>query len=249
MPTCKGARLKIERANKHIEELETCIELLKKRLVCRAHVDPNTGREFIKCDFEGVNGRDLPENLALIIGDAIHNLKSALDYVWQETITRLVPSGNWKRTRFPSFAKREELEAALRELKIDISAPNFFAFLLDDIEPHDRGNFAIRTVHKLDLRDKHRLLIPVVHYSSIGNIKVEENGEIWPGFTWMTTDPLPHFVNFKKGIHVKEPGSASFSVMFEYGDAGAETRATETLGIYSRFILEIVELFEAFAEG
>ncbi len=77
---------------------------------------------------------------------------------------------------------------------------------------------------------------------------MEENGEIWPGSTWTTTHSLPHSVNFKRGIHVKEPGRASFSVMFQDGDAGTETRAVETLRLYSRFALEIVELFETFTE-
>jgi hypothetical protein len=46
MPICKGARLKIKRAYKHIAELEACIDSLRKRLVATAHIDANSGREL-----------------------------------------------------------------------------------------------------------------------------------------------------------------------------------------------------------
>lgn len=250
MSTYKGARLKIKRADKHIAEAESTIGILKDRLVCTANVNPETGGEFIKCDFKETSDRDSFDELATVIGDAIHNLKCALDHAWLETATRLIPTRNWERTKFPCFLERNELEAALRKLQIDTSSPNFFNLILNDIKPYDRGDFAIRTIHELDLRDKHRLLIPVVHYSSIGRIYLEdESGMLHKGETWGTTQPLPHFVPFIRGLHVKEPGSASFEVMFQYGSAERETRAVDTLRLYSQHISRVVELLEEFRES
>lgn len=54
MPVCKGARLKIKRANEHIADIQSCVNSLKERLLCTAHVNPDTGLEFIKCDFASV---------------------------------------------------------------------------------------------------------------------------------------------------------------------------------------------------
>jgi hypothetical protein len=42
MTICIGARRKIARANKHIADLESCIDSLKKRLVVSVHVNPDT---------------------------------------------------------------------------------------------------------------------------------------------------------------------------------------------------------------
>ena len=249
MPICKGARLKIERANHHITDIELRIDGLEKRLIVTAQVDANTGYEFIKCDFTDIKDRNAAEALAIVLGDAIHNLKCALDHVWFETVNRVIPSGDWKRTKFPVYPTADTLKDALERLKINISTPNFFSFIVGKIQPYDAGNFSIRAIHQIDTRDKHSLLIPVMHYSSIGDIYVEDqHRHVTKGSTWGTTDPLPHFVTFERGLHIKNPGSASFNVMFEYGNAGRETRMMDTLRFYSQDILAVVGLFEQFIE-
>jgi hypothetical protein len=251
MPICKGARLKIKRANKHIADLETCIDRLKERLVATAHVDTNSECEYIKCDFAGTEEIEVLEDLSAIIGDAVHNLKCALDHVWFETVKRLIPSGSWEKSKFPIYPTIGGLEHALRkqEIQIDISAPNFFRFIIGQIKPYDGGDWAIRPVHKLDIRDKHRLLIPVNHYSSIGDIYVEDQyGETHRGDTYGTAQ-LPYYVNFEPGLHIKDPGGPSFDVMFQEGDAGTETRAVDTLRYYCAHVLMIVKLFEEFTEA
>jgi hypothetical protein len=248
MPTCKGARLKIKRANHHIAELETCIDGLKKRLVATAHVDADSGLEYIKCEFTGIEESEVLENLAAIIGDAVHNMKCALDHVWFETVRRLIPSVNWGQGKFPAYPTEDRLEGELRNLQIDVFSPDFFRFLVGQIKPYDTGDWAIRPVHKLDIRDKHRLLIPVIHYSSISGINIEDQyGEIHKGDTFGTSQ-IPFYVNFVRELHVKDPGRASLAVMFQDGDAGKESRAVDTLRAYCNHIFMIVKLFEEFVE-
>ncbi len=120
-------------------------------------------------------------------------------------------------------------------------------------------------MHKLDIRDKHRLLIPVINYFSIGDIYVEDQyGETHKGDTWGTSQ-LPFYVNFERGLHIKDPGRASFAVMFQMGDDSrpamevarlctgdvqlsppdkTETRAVDTLHYYCAHVLRVVKLFE-----
>lgn len=245
MPLYKGARLKVKRANKHIVDMEVVIDLLKERLLVAAHVNAEGGYEYIKCDFATPADREALDEISVILGDAIHNLKCALDHAWLETVKRLMPSKDWARTKFPSYAFRNELEMALRRMTIDVGAPRLFLLLMDNIKPYDGGDYFIRTVHALDLQDKHRLLIPVVHYSSIGDIVVKnQSGNLVHGSTWGTTDPLPHFVEFARGLHIENPGSASFEVMFQYGNAGRETRAVDSLRFYSQSVLLAVGQLE-----
>ena len=248
MPICKGARLKIKRANMHIAELESCISGLKERLAVSAHINTSSGCEYIECAFAELDDREAREELAGIIGDAIHNLKCALDHVWLETVCRLIPNGDWRRAKFPAYPTANNLETALRKLKIDLATPNFFNFLLGDVKPYRGGNFAIWPVHKLDIRDKHRLLIPVIHYSSIGDIELEDqNGETHRGST-APASFMPQFAEFKRGLHIRNPGSATFEVMFEDEDLADETEALTTLGFYTEDVLKIVELLEQFVE-
>jgi len=249
MPICKGARLKIKRANKHIADIETSIGVLEKGLVVTIGVEPNTGCEFIKCDFAEIDHRETFDDLPTGIGDAIHNLKCALDHVWVETLTRIIPSEDWSASKFPVFPTRDEVERALSNPKKNIStlAPELFRFVLNEIQPYSSGNFAIRTVHELDIEDKHRLLIPIGHYFSIGGIRVESKGEIWPGGTLRTDIPFPHFLEFEQGIHIKNPGRPTFAVMIQYGDLGEEVRVVDTLKIFSRLIAAVVERFERFS--
>jgi hypothetical protein len=150
---------------------------------------------------------------------------------------------------FPVFPACNHLETALRKLEIDTATPKFFDFLMREIKPYEGGDLAIRPIHVMDKGDKHRLLTPIIHYSALGDIRVEQNGEIFEGFTHATTLPPPAYVGpFERGIHVKDPGRASLAVMFQEGNNRNETRAVDTLRIYSHYILQIVKLFEEFVE-
>jgi hypothetical protein len=242
------ARNKVTWADHHIADIESRIDSLKKCLVVTSHVNPNTGCEFIKCNFTEPQGTFVDE-LALRLGDAVHNLHCALDHSWFQTVTRLIPSGDWRRTKFPVYPSVDSLETALRKIKIDVSTPNFFKFILGDIQPYSGGNVAIRPIHKLDTRDKHSLVIPVVHYMSIGHIYLKDKqGKIVEANTWGTIEPLPHHVEFERGLHIEEPGSATFEIMFEQGDTGHHMGMIETLRFYSHHVLMIVELLEKFRE-
>lgn len=249
MPIYETARNKVAWANHHILEIESRIDGLKKNLVVTAHVDANAGCEFIQCAFAEPTEFTFVDELALRLGDAIHNLKCALDHAWFQTVTRLIPTGDWRRAKFPVYPTPDGLKNALVKLEIDIPTPNFFKFLIGEIQPYDGGNFSIRPVHLLNRRDKHSLLIPVVHYSSIGDIYVkDQRGELQKGQTWATDQPLPHRVTFPPGFHIEKPGSATFNVMFKYGSAGNETRMVDTLRVYLRDVLMIVKLLEKFRE-
>jgi hypothetical protein len=244
----RDARLKIDRANKHISDLDVRIRVLADSDIATVEINLDGGNEVIKHDFGDITGI---AEIALVAGDAVHNLKCALDYAWVETIRKLVPSAVSKFAKFPVYPTMEDLEAALREKKIDISSPSLFRLMLDEIKPFDEGNFAIWPVHKLDIRDKHRLLIPIIYYSSINGIETENKitGEISrAGFTMATTQQPPLFIPIPPHLHVKKEGRISTNVMFEYGIPGREYRVLDSLFLHSRYILKVVETLEAFLE-
>jgi hypothetical protein len=238
------ARLKIDWAEHHIARLNTRIELLEQSDVGTIEIHPKFGNEVIKHDIVDRKGRDA---LALIAGDAFHNLKSALDYAWIETITKLAPSVLGKFAKFPVYPTRDALEAALRGNGIDRAPRDLFKVIVSEIQPYATGNHAIWPIHRLNIRDKHRLLIPTILYSSVSDIETQdETGEISPGgFTGGTHQEPPWYIPMPIGIKVNNKGKVSIAVSFDYGNEGHETIFADTLSMYSQPILGIVETLEA----
>jgi len=74
------ALLKIERADKHITDLESIVSSLPDRDVISTEIDPKTGGSSIKHHIPGLDG--ILTDLSLIAGDAVHNLRVSLDYAW-----------------------------------------------------------------------------------------------------------------------------------------------------------------------
>ncbi len=244
MGNFSGARLKIEWANHHIARLTSRIKLFHESCTSSVEINPELGNEVIKHDIPCGDAR---RDIALIAGDAFHNLKCALDYAWIETITKLAPNALGKFAKFPVYPTYDDLEAALRGNGIDRASDELFRVMLSDIEPYAGGNVAVWSVHRLNIRDKHRLLIPVFFYSSIRGIETEdETGISKNGFTFGTHQEPPWYVPMPAGTHVKKNGKLSFSVMFKYGKAEDEAAHAEEIPVYSRLFLNVVETLEAF---
>jgi hypothetical protein len=119
--------------------------------------------------------------------------------------------------------------------------------MLTEIKPYDGGNYAIWPIHQLNIRDKHRLLIPVIFYSSISGIETQDDkGQIHPnGFTMGIDFQPPWYIPMPVGVHVKNNGKVSIGVMFEYADAGCEVRIMDSFMVYSGLISQVVETLES----
>jgi hypothetical protein len=83
----ESSRLKIDRAKKHISEVEQIITALPDNAVATVEINPNGGNEVLKHDIRDRN--KIINNIALVLGDAIHNLHSALDHAWMSVLTEL----------------------------------------------------------------------------------------------------------------------------------------------------------------
>jgi len=237
------AHLKIERANHHIARLNARIELLEQSDVATIEIDPKFGNQVIKHDIMDRKGIDI---LALIAGDASHNLKCALDYAWVETITQLAPKALGKFAKFPVYPTRDDLEAALRGNGIEKAPKDLFTVMLGEIQPYAAGNYAIWPIHRLDIRDKHRLLIPTILYTSVSGIETQDDaGEVSRnGFTAGTQQEPPWYIPMPLGVEVKNKGKVSITVSFDYGNMGHETIFADSLQMYAQPILAVVKILE-----
>lgn len=152
-----GARLKVNRANKHVLDLEASIRAFGKTnpYYAVAKDNPKTGKREWRIRVE----REIPPTLAAITGDAIHNLRSALDHLMGQLV---IANGGQpdSKTEFP-IGRDETHYKSMRARKTK-GASKAALDLIDGLKPYKGGNDALWRIHQLDVVDKHRLLLTVL---------------------------------------------------------------------------------------
>ncbi len=179
--TFLGSYLKVERAKYHIQQLKHHIQPLTPwwfelswikaiGLPCSssyAPVDLAPDSNVVELAF--IPKRPIPQFLSIVIGDAIHNLRTALDYAATAVVRKA--KGNTAFVTFPFHEDRDQFKNApptgLKQLKLALPKSDVTKFFLDDIKPYKGGNTELWMLTKIDKIDKHNFILPVI---SIGNI-------------------------------------------------------------------------------
>ena len=110
---------------------------------------------------------DFPGEMPLVIGDAIHNLRAALDLTMCD-----VARAQGKSTagiKFPFAENAKKLEAIFRDKEIKRLGPDIKKMILD-MQPYKFGNISLRALHDLDIDDKHKLILPAGFSLASGGI-------------------------------------------------------------------------------
>jgi hypothetical protein len=115
-------------------------------------INPQTGDYVFRLKVHKEPRRDW----AAIIGDAVHNLRSALDHL-MVALVEFNGGTVTSATEFPIFenvqsykAKKSGKVAGASQKAID---------LIDEAKPFKGGNDGLWLIHKLDIIDKHRTLV------------------------------------------------------------------------------------------
>jgi hypothetical protein len=238
----RSARLKIKRANKHIAEVEARISILPNEYAASIQVDPQTGNEFLEYGIS--QGSEHTSDLALMIGDAIHNLKCALDYSWIGALMKHPMIAPQKSNKFPVYPTRELLENALRDRKIDESAPGLYDLIVSEIQPYDGGDSSMRAIHILDRRDKHTLLVPLLNVTFLHGLQVQNPGGDVRSFDWALTRPGPYRIEVLKGSKIKDKGQIAVIVVFNQGTPTHDVNVLSALTQFRQATISVVELFQ-----
>jgi hypothetical protein len=151
-----GIRIKLERARRHAEELDRASrEYLQS--------DPFTiveAEEVFTGDLVSLAmiKRRVPPELGAIIGDVVHNLCCTLDQLaWQLVLANGQTPHN--KTAFPYAETGREFRK-----KADYRLQGASATAIDlvkKMQVHPNGDADLWRVCRLDVEDKHKLLIPV----------------------------------------------------------------------------------------
>ena len=147
----QGSRTKLERATQFIEEVRA--EELKF-----AGDDPLSawGQEIdggVSLTLSWKGAGFIP---GAIVGDCIHNLRTALDLMASE-LARLNEKAD-KNVYFPFAASEELFDDAIKSKNFH-KCGNDSVELLKTFAPYKGGNEHLRAIHDLDIADKHTALI------------------------------------------------------------------------------------------
>jgi hypothetical protein len=174
-----GARIKTERAEEHIIQLETAEREFRS-------VNPDVFSTYT--EYRGstrvICARiklTLPFAWGTIIGDAVHNLRSALDLLTYQLVP---PAKRSTNTMFPIFKSESTYESHVAG-RINGSHPEVRT-ILDRLKPYKGGTDGFWWIHDIDIHDKHHVLLPVV--GSIRDIALEHTVQGTPLYSWNFPD-------------------------------------------------------------
>jgi hypothetical protein len=107
-----------------------------------------------------------------MLGDAIHNLRSVFDHFAYGIVE--LGSGDQSKAQFPVCAKEEWFLASIKRMLK--GAPNHAIEIVRDMQPYHEGeNEILLQIHKLDVVDKHRMIIPIGMVSATLTLKIVGN--------------------------------------------------------------------------
>jgi hypothetical protein len=167
-PDFADAARKIARANSHLLDLERAAQAYFKKHPWYVGMMPT--RRHGRFGIPAGERRPFPDReFSLIIGDAVHNLRTSLDYLI--AACALAEGSEIDQTEFPFGSTKASV---LKNLKRRVRPAGELAqALVLRARPYQRGNKALWTLAELDRRDKHRLVVPT---TCITDVRITSGG-------------------------------------------------------------------------
>jgi hypothetical protein len=241
----KEARLKVERANKHINDL-----YLESRTFHRSGIHNITVENNAKGSDSVLHvsvTQDISEMVLLMVGDAIHNLRSALDFVMSD-IEFDTTKARDPHTVFPVRPTRKNLEDALGGGIKKKSPEAVLDFILNSVQPYEAGyGSALWGLNALDIEDKHRLLIAKKNAAVVRNIHcIDSRGERFIIDEWaIRRDGSTHIYCIgHSDVKVTHKGTATFGIVFGDGMPFYGRPVLPTLRDLSHFVSRTIDSIE-----
>lgn len=210
-----GPYLKTERAKQHIDDLKAVFEryVRENEEALRPNEDMLQGRGF-------AIGGNFPKHTPTILGDALHNLRAALDHAYCLLVEAAGGTVN-KHVRFPFTEKGsgEDLEGSVQGHAKAGCGPSdkMIRVIFDEIQPYPGGKGEdLIKLHVLDIADKHTVLLPTQQQTRIEGIKFISGSSI-RGIT-LITHRAPA-IEFGSGADPdpKHDNKATFEICFGEG--------------------------------
>ena len=214
----ESAKLKVQRAKHHIVDLKIASNAFVESHPHTLSIgsDPNTGEMTVEVRFR----EQIPSRLSLILGDAIHNLRTALDHATWELIG--IDGGTQDRwLAFPFGNNQRDYETTCNGIKTPRDdTKKFFIGLAAYL---GGGRQEIYGLHLLDNADKHTVLTPTLGVTSIHQMKVvNPDGAVMATLTdnkfGMGPDGRARIMNLGRGLSVEFDQDADPTIEIFFGD-------------------------------
>jgi len=242
-PLFIGSKLKVKRANQHIDELQRVLLAFLKTDFYRLHIerDPDGRNNILK--FETT--KEMPCEVPLIIGDTIHNLRSALDLMAYEIVS-LAGDTPDRQTQFHFRDTRDELIKTINSGKIKAAPRAIIDIIIDTIKPYEGGNDPLCALHNLDIMDKHKLLIPVASVTAlVGASAEDERGNRFEFVNLVVGQGGKlNMVSTDSNLNITNQGQPSFDVIFSKGQIFDGQPVIPTLHNLSQLVSGVVQTIE-----
>ncbi len=253
--------VKYDWAQKHVNEVNTAIDLFRDSNPYPVGTKVNDETGQVTYFVENIPAID--DKIPLRFGDAIHNLRSTLDYLAQALVIKAGGTPD-KHTAFPIYDTPEAYKSMSRGKIVGLRQQCLEVF--DRIEPYKNGwGNQLWQLHQLDIIDKHRLLLAVcsmntgrtatpseVSQFSLKNRTIAAYGAVILPTQWV--DPGYRFVPLYAGYELKtvsadeadQKMSFAFDVAINEPNVLAGAPAYLFLKSVSREILRIINEFGPF---
>jgi hypothetical protein len=236
----RSARLKIERAKEHFNDLRA-----KGQFFADTHphqisiqTDPHTGNDVLSI----APAEPFPDQFLLVLGDMLHNLRSALDHAWVQTV--FIPG---KHSKFPIHKSIESLVAAVNGLK-ENATEEVKRFIVNVVQPYETGNGKLLVgLHDLDIEDKHWLLITHRQFTRIRGLRaIDERGEEFDIGDWLIVPPhtASKSIEGHRNFAITNNGDARSHVVFGEGSCLQGYYVLPTLHSMTNIIVKIIDRLE-----
>lgn len=160
-----GPFLKLVRANHHIEHLEKIFgefEALEDKRIRSQRVH------------DGIRSiGNLPVYVSAILGDAVHNLRVALDHAY--ALLTVANGGTpGRRTMFPTGTNLAGIKSRIGGQSPEHHpSQTVVDFILKEFEPIPDGKLSLYELHRLDIQDKHTSIIMIASPLLVDRIRFQ----------------------------------------------------------------------------
>lgn len=143
--------LKVQRAANLFQELKQA--LLAEQIA----ISP---KELSGLDLGGgmllMGGHKPDPQIALILGDLIHNLRASLDLAAGDYVRLFHPEKD--EASFPFVRNEKHLDDRIKSVFVDCDPQSFE--IVKRFRPHPEGDRHLWALHLIDIFDKHRIVLP-----------------------------------------------------------------------------------------
>ena len=241
--TLSRPEMKIRRARRHTQELVAVwVNFIARRPITVRIWSGERARKH-----ETFCRERVPEDVPLLIGDAVHNIRSASDLLANDLLR--IAGSNKSDARFP-FGESENDYTEMEKRGRLNGLPDDLRTMIKALKPWEG---TLRAIHKLDIVDKHQMVVPTLIFAKPGEYGFGVGVSAHGGGAIMSIrvagDPEPEWTEIN-ATAAENDINASLKLVFRFPNVGEavnpEIEVPVALEQYVYLVDGIIQTFKAY---